>query len=163
MSDDNPLTHQDSVVVNVPAEVLYDLISDITRTGEWSPICTGCWWDDEAEAGQVGAWFTGHNETPQRTWETRSHVVAAERGREFTWTVGGDMVTWGFHLAPAEGGTVLTETWHLLPRGLEVFAERYGDSARAEVENRTEAAHAGIPKTLAAIKRIAESTDGQTA
>ncbi len=57
--------------------------TDITRTGEWSPDCTSCWWDDEFGAGQVGAWFTGRNELPNRTWETRSGLVAAERGREF--------------------------------------------------------------------------------
>ena len=37
----------------------------------------------------MGAWFTGRNEVPGRTWETRSKVVAADRGREFAWVVGG--------------------------------------------------------------------------
>ena len=31
--------------------------------GEWSPICRACWWD-EGGGPQVGAWFTGRNETP---------------------------------------------------------------------------------------------------
>ncbi len=41
-------------------EALYDLVSDITRTGEWSPVWTACWWD---AAGQVGVWFIGQNPT----------------------------------------------------------------------------------------------------
>jgi hypothetical protein len=150
------LTHADSVVVRCSPETLYDLVSDVTRTGEWSPICTGCWWDEGA-TGQVGDWFTGRNETPQRTWETRSQVVAADRGREFAWLVGGRLVRWGFLLEPVGEGTRLTETWEFLPAGQELFAERYGDQAPAQIEERTRAAHDGIPATLAAIRRIAEA------
>src|SRR3954468_5457697 len=149
--------HQDSITVNVPAEALYDLVSDITRTGEWSPVCTSCWWDDEGSAGHVGAWFTGRNELPHRSWETRSQVVAAERGREFAWLVGGRFVRWGFTLTPADGGTVLSETWEFLPEGIAMFEEKYGDVADAQIADRTQQALDGIPKTLAAIKRIAES------
>ncbi len=157
MTDARDLTYEDSIFVNLPAGAVYDLVSDITRTGEWSPVCTSCWWDDPTEAGRVGAWFTGHNETPQRTWETRSKVVAAERGREFVWIVGGDLVSWGFHLRAEGKGTTLTESWHMLPGGLTMFAEKYGERAQAEVDERTDAAYSGIPVTLAAIKRIAES------
>ena len=151
--------HQESVTVAVPAERLYDLVSDITRTGEWSPICTSCWWDDDAEAGRVGAWFTGHNELPHRTWETRSQVVAADRGREFAWVVGDGFVRWGFGFTPVEGGTTLTESWEFLPGGLAMFEGKYGDRAPAEIAERTRQAHDGIPRTLAAIKQIAETPD----
>jgi hypothetical protein len=153
------LTHAGSVVVGTSPEALYDLVSDVTRTGEWSPICRSCQWEEGA-TGAVGDWFTGHNETPTRTWDTRSQVVAAERGREFAWVVGpGDgrrVARWGYLLEPAEGGTRLTETWEFLPAGHDVFRERYGDQARAQIEERTRAAHEGIPVTLAAIKAIAE-------
>jgi len=157
MNQSNIRQYQESVTVKAPAEALYDLVSDITRTGEWSPVCTACWWDDEGSAGQVGAWFTGRNELPHRSWETRSQVVAAERGREFAWLVGGRFVRWGFTLTPADGGTVLSETWEFLPEGIAMFEEKYGDVADAQIADRTQQALAGIPKTLAAIKRIAES------
>ncbi|MGY1727787.1 SRPBCC family protein [Geodermatophilus sp. SYSU D01062] len=150
------LTHSDSIVVAASPEEVYDLVSDVTRTGEWSPICAACWWDEGA-TGQVGDWFTGRNVTPERTWETRSQVVAADRGREFAWLVSGRLVRWGYLLAPVQGGTRLTETWEFLPAGLEFFAERYGEDAPRQIEQRTRAAHDGIPATLAAIKRIAES------
>ncbi|MCW2510023.1 MAG: uncharacterized protein JWP68_3171 [Modestobacter sp.] len=150
------LTHSDSVVVRSSPEALYDLVSDVTRTGEWSPVCRACWWD-EGTPGEVGSWFSGRNETPERTWETRSQVVAAERGREFAWLVGGAFARWGFTLEPADGGTRLTESWEFLPAGLARFTDRDGDVAQAQIEDRTRAAHEGIPATLAAIKRIAEA------
>lgn len=156
-SETSVRSHQQSVTVAASAETLYDLVSDITRTGEWSPVCTSCWWDDEAEAGQVGAWFTGHNELADRIWETRSKVVVAERGREFGWIVGGSLVRWGFHLAPVETGTTLTEYWTFLPGGIAMFEEKYGDDARDQIASRTQQALDGIPRTLAAIKRLVES------
>lgn len=156
MNETSTLSHSESIMVKAPAAFLYDLISDITRTGEWSPVCSSCWWDDEAEAGQVGAWFTGRNELPHRTWETRSEVVTAERGREFAWVVGGSFVRWGFSLAAAGTDTLLTETWDFLPDGIAMFEEKFSGEAHAQIQDRTQQALEGIPKTLAAIKRIAE-------
>lgn len=152
------LTHAGSVHVAATPDEVYALVSDVTRTGEWSPICTGCWWDEDGDVapGEVGSWFTGRNEIPTRTWKTRSQVVAAEPGREFAFLVGGLWVRWGFTLEPADGGTTLTESWDFLPEGLAMFAERYGEDAQREIDLRTEQAHAGIPATLAAIKEIAE-------
>jgi hypothetical protein len=60
-------------------------------------------------------------------------------------------------LEPVAGGTRLTESWAFLPRGLAGFRERFGDDADAQIAARTEAAHRGIPETLAAIKRTAEA------
>lgn len=157
MSQANIRYHQESVEVQASAETLYDLISDITRTGQWSPVCTSCWWDDEETAGKVGAWFTGRNELPHRSWETRSQVVAAERGREFAWAVGGSFVHWGYLLTPTAAWTTLTETWEFLPAGIAMFEEKFGDDASAQITDRTRQALEGIPKTLAAIKQIAEA------
>lgn len=152
------LRHSGSIVVAATPERLYDMVSDVTRTGEWSPVCTACWWDDGASP-QVGSWFTGRNETPERTWETRSQVVAADRGVEFAFVVGGSYVRWGYTFTPVEGGTRLTESWDFLPGGIAMFHDRYGPDAERQIQLRTAAAHEGIPATLAAIKDRAE-TDG---
>ena len=63
------LQYSESVVVARSPEDLYDMVSDVTRMGEWSPVCKACWWEDGGEA-RTGAWFTGRNELPERTWET---------------------------------------------------------------------------------------------
>ncbi len=148
-----------SVFVAKEPDQLYALVSDVTRTGEWSPVCRSCWWDDQA-GPFVGAWFTGHNETPERTWETRSQVVVADPGREFSWEVNNGWVRWGFSLEPENGGTRLTESWRFRPPGIAGFHERYGQDADAQIAQRSEAAHTGIPQTLAAIKKVAEARPG---
>jgi hypothetical protein len=144
-----------SIIVSRPAEELYAMVSDVTRMGEWSPVCTGGWWDDGSRG--VGAWFTGHNETPTNTWETRSQVVANEPGREFAFVVGGDRTRWGYTFTPVAEGTELTESWEILPAGEEYFTGRFGADADAEITQRLETARSGINDTLAAIKKAAES------
>jgi hypothetical protein len=151
------LSYRESIIIDRSPEFVYDMVCDVTRMGEWSPVCTGCWWDDE-ESPRAGAWFTGRNELPDRVWETRSQVVAAERGLEFAFIVGGAWVRWGFTFTPAGAGTRLTESWEFLPDGIARFHDRYGDDAQAQIDDRTRAAHRGIPATLSAIKKSAESS-----
>ena len=132
------------------------MVADVSRMGEWSPVCRACWWDEGA-GPEVGAWFTGRNETPERTWETRSQVVIAERGEEFAFVVGGTWIRWGYRFEDVEGGTRLSESWDFLPEGVTRFEERFDDDAPAQIEDRRRAAFEGIPLTLAAIKRTAEA------
>ena len=151
-----PRTHSDSIVVARPPHQVYELVADITRMGEYSPICTACWWD-EGDGPRVGAHFTGRNVLPERTWETRSEVVAADPGREFAWVVGPRIARWGYTFGPVDGGTEVVESWDFLDDGLAVFDERFGDDAAAQVADRHQKAVTGIPETLAAIKRAAEA------
>jgi hypothetical protein len=149
------LNYSESIFVATSPEELWDIVSDVTRMGEWSPICRACWWD-EGSGPQAGSWFTGRNETPDRVWETRSRVIAAERGRSFAFEVGKAWTRWSYTFTPTSGGTTLTESWAFLPAGVAGFGERYGEEAEAQIAIRSEAAHVGIPITLAAIKKSAE-------
>ena len=150
------LKYSGSIVVARSPDDLYAMVSDVTRMGEWSPVCKACWWDEGA-GPTVGAWFSGRNELPERTWEARSEVVAADPGREFAFIVEGKFARWGYTFVPVEGGTEITESWEFLPDGIAMFKEWFGPDAQAEIDNRSEAARSGIPATLAAIKRIAEA------
>jgi hypothetical protein len=149
------LQHSESIVVARSPEELYDLVSDVTRMGEWSPVCKACWWD-EGDTARVGAVFTGRNETPERTWETRSEVVVADPGREFAFVVQATGTRWAYTFSPAEDGTQITESWEFPPSAFEVFQQRFGDDAPAQVAVRHQAAREGISATLAAVKRAAE-------
>lgn len=149
------LTFADSILIEADPATVYKTVSDVTRTGEWSPICKECWWD-EGDGPRVGAWFTGRNVTPDREWQTRSQVVVEDEGRAFRWSVGPGRVHWTYSVEEAEGGTLLTESWDFLPEGQAFFDEKYGDQAAEQVAERTAAARAGIPETLAAIKKVIE-------
>jgi hypothetical protein len=146
----------DSILVARAPDEMYEMVSDVTRMGEWSPVCRACWWD-EGDGPHVGAWFTGRNETAERTWETRSQVVTALPGREFAWEVNDGRVRWGYRFDAEHGGTRLTEFWAFLPAGIAWFHERYEAQAEAEIAQRSDAARRGIPDTLAAIKDAAEA------
>ncbi len=90
-------------------------------------------------------------------------MEVAEPGRRFGWLVSDALVRWTYELEPlpdaADGVPVtrLTETWEFLEAGIARFAERWGERAQEQVEERTEAARTGIPVTLAAVARIAEA------
>lgn len=144
-----------SIYVAVVPHELYAMVSDVTRTGEWSPACRTCWWD--AGAGpEVGSWFTGRNETPDGTWEARCQVTVAIAGRRFGWEVYEGLGYWEYRCEPDGDGTRLTESWRLLEPGVAMFRERYGNDVDAEFETRRTAATESITATLAAIKMAAE-------
>ena len=136
-----PRTHSDSVVVARPPHELYDMIADVTRMGEYSPICAACWWDD-GDGPRLGAHFTGRNVLPERTWETRSEVVTADPGREFAWVVGPRIARWGYTFTAVDGGTEVTYDADLRLKGARrildpVFGiafRRLCERARARME-----------------------------
>jgi Polyketide cyclase / dehydrase and lipid transport len=147
-----------SIVIAGTPEELFDVVADVTRMGEWSPVCKACWWD-EGDGPRVGAHFTGRNEVAERTWETRSEVVVAEPGREFAWVVAEPptRARWGYTFESVDGGTKVTETWELPPEGVAFFEKHFGEDADAQIGARSTGAEQGIAVTLAAIKQAAES------
>jgi hypothetical protein len=146
-----------SMMIAASTDDLYAMVSDVTRMGEWSPVCRWCRWDEGADA-RVGAWFTGHNEDDGREWDTHCEVVAADPGREFAFAVAGTFVRWTYTFTAVDGGTELTETWEPQPDLLDFYAKSYGDDQVDSVlASRTESAKTGIAATLGAIKAAAEA------
>jgi len=72
------------VHVNVDAETLHDMISDVMRMGEWSPETVHCVWLLGVTAATPGATFKGTNRRGVSRWSTKAEVVVADRGREFS-------------------------------------------------------------------------------
>lgn len=70
--------------------------------------------------------------------------------------VGAGIARWGYTIRDVDGGTEVTESWEFLPTGHPIFEERFGDGAAAQIADRHDKAVAGIPETLAAIRRAAE-------
>lgn len=147
--------YSDSIDIVVEPEVLYDMVSDPRRIGKWSPICRGGEWKNGG-TGKVGDVFTGRNVAGDDEWTTISEVLVADYPCEFAWLVAPDLggvARWSYIIEPTDYGSRLTETWHVLPKGREWLRKNKGEDAPAQ---RRETAQRDIPKTLAAIKRIAE-------
>jgi hypothetical protein len=161
--DVSPYSHSETISINRPSADLYAIVSDVTRAGELSPVCQLGTWDDPAQAGQVGAWFTGHNAIGEVSWDTRCKVIVADPNHYFAFINFGpdgddELVRWGFSLEERSGGTEVTESWQILPAYPDFV--RAGDQnidVRARIDGMAQLARDGITATLANLKRIAES------
>lgn len=153
----------DSIRVAASTERVYDLVSDVTRTGEWSPECRSCEWTDGG-AGRVGDRFLGHNDDGERQWTTTSEVVVADRPERFEWAVlvdklPGGGVHWAYSIEPADGGgTRLTEEWIFPAEARDRYDDFWDGEGPTKRTMRRERASAGIPTTLRRIKEVAEGT-----
>jgi Polyketide cyclase / dehydrase and lipid transport len=112
------LEGQTSLHVDAPPDVVYALVSDVTRTGEWSPECYRARWLGGACGPAVGARFRGWNRWGLVRWPRTVEVLSADPGRQFTFqTVPNaltlDSTTWRYQLQPEDGGTRLTERYHI--------------------------------------------------
>ncbi|TLF44791.1 SRPBCC family protein, partial [Nonomuraea sp. KC401] len=77
--------HRESVQVHIRAEprAVWNLIADVTRMGEWSPVCRRCAWIAPATGPAAGARFVGHNRMAGLRWSRECEVVVCEPGTEF--------------------------------------------------------------------------------
>jgi hypothetical protein len=145
-------------VIGASAELVYDLVSDLPRMGEWSPESTGGRWLS-GSGPRVGARFVGRNQSPRRRWSTFVTVTAAERGRRFAFRVTAPLVpiaNWEFRLEPTDGGCRVEQTW-VDRRSLPI---RLISTLRTGVGDRRNVNRDGMQQTLAALKAEAEATSG---
>ncbi|MGF1597943.1 MAG: SRPBCC family protein [Acidimicrobiales bacterium] len=152
--DDAQAHKEASVEIAARPEAVYDLVSDLTRMGEWSPEATGGEWRDGGR-GQVGDWFIGHNKAGDREWSREAQVAVADRGREFTFVVGGveaNCTWWCYEMQPSATGTRLTEKWWFVNKtpGLATATEE-------QLRTRIEATQGALEATIAAVKATAEA------
>jgi uncharacterized protein YndB with AHSA1/START domain len=143
--------------IEAPAMVVWSMVSDITRMGEWSPENTGGTWTKGASGPAVGATFKGTNRSGKRKWSTACTVVSAEPGQRFAFAVDVgpiSVATWSFDLEADDTGCTVTETW----------TDRRGRIARTlgrkatGVADRVAHNRAGMEHTLERLAAAAEST-----
>ena len=110
----------DSVTVHMaasPARV-WDLVSDVTRIGRYSPETFEAEWLDGATGPAVGARFRGHvkrNGKGPVYWISCT-VEVCEPGREFAFGTGAPgkaLNVWRYRLEPSGDGTDVTESFQL--------------------------------------------------
>jgi uncharacterized protein YndB with AHSA1/START domain len=106
--------------MNAPPEKVWDLISDITRMGEYSPEVVEAEWIGGATGPAVGARYRGHvkrNENWPVLYWTTCEITECEPGKVFEFDVvfGKRPVNkWRYEFnATADGGTDVTESFDL--------------------------------------------------
>lgn len=116
-----PLTGRVSVHMDATPATVWDLVSDVTRIGEFSPETFEARWTRGATGPEVGATFKGHvrrNGVGPVYW-TPCTVTRCEPGRVFEFAVGPSaeqaINTWGYLLEPEGEGTLVTEYFRLTP------------------------------------------------
>jgi uncharacterized protein YndB with AHSA1/START domain len=150
-------TDSQAVVIDAPAERVYEMVADMPRMGEWSNECAQVEWIDGASAPAVGARFVGHNRTGPRgviKWSRHGTVLTAEPGREFAFATeegGREGVVWRYRFEPVDGKTRVTESYevHWIPKWARIVDVP---------TNRHRELLAGMRHTLEQLKRAAETT-----
>jgi uncharacterized protein YndB with AHSA1/START domain len=111
---------RDSVTVHMaaPPKRIWELVSDVTRIGEYSPETFGAEWLDGATGPAVGARFRGHVKRNGRgpIYWTTCTVLAAEPDREFSFGVGRSdkpLNVWRYRIDPSGDGADVTESFQL--------------------------------------------------
>lgn len=138
-----------------PAQV-YDLISNVTRMGQWSPETTSCRWLGGVDGPAPGARFRGTNQRGLRRWSTTCTVTAADPGRRFAFTVAFGPIPvaeWAYDVEAADGGCQVTESWTDRRAGWM----RVGGAIVMGVPDRAAHNRITMTATLAALKTAAES------
>lgn len=106
---------RESVHVDAPPEVVWRLVSDLPRMGEWSPESTGGRWVAGSTGPAVGATFQGTNRKGSRRWSTRSTIVECEEPRAIAWDVKAGplpVARWRYEIEPdGYAACSVTESW----------------------------------------------------
>jgi uncharacterized protein YndB with AHSA1/START domain len=147
-----PQASSASVEISAAPEVVWQLVADITRMGEWSPECVRAEWEHGSTEPEVGARFHGYNRSGTFEWDVPCIVTDCEPGKIFAFGIPYNAETmnrWRFEFAPSGEGTTLTESFDLP-------AINIGGSA-ANFEGRFEMLAEAIKETIANIKAAAEA------
>ena len=151
-------TAEVGVHVDAAPDVLYDLVTDVSRMGEWSPECVGARWRQGSTSAAAGARFRGSNRSRFVRWVNTCKVVEAERGRCFSFVapdaLGRPMTKWTYRFSPAGSGTELTESFELL-RDFPGYV-KFFDRVMLGIADRKANLEANITTSLERIKALAE-------
>ncbi|HWF21519.1 MAG TPA: SRPBCC family protein [Acidimicrobiales bacterium] len=144
--------------IEAPPEVIYDLVADVTRMGDWSPECVSCEWIDGATGPTVGARFRARNRHGLARWSNKPRVIAADRGHEFGFVAvdpfGHDMTRWIYRMEPTATGATVTESFAMV-RTIPLYIRLY-DRWVMGVKDRKADLEANMRATLSKIRTAAE-------
>lgn len=142
-----------AVDIAAPAPAVWRVVSDVRRTGEWSPECRRV-----VPFGAVrdGCWLLGFNRRGAVRWATLSRVVRYQPDREISWRVVTNGAEWAYRLEATASGTRLTETRHA-PGGIGRFARWFTGAFLGGQDGHDGELEHGMARGLERIKQIAEA------
>lgn len=121
--------------------VVYDLISDVTRTPERTPDIVRCEWLDGATRPAVGARFKSINKQGRGpNWSNKPVVTVADPGKEFSFTRTepfGGTILWRHRFEPEGTGTRMTESYEVI-RPISTFGWFIIDTVYGMKDRRTD-------------------------
>ena len=144
-----------SIDIDAPPERVWDLVTDVTDMGRWSPETYRCRWLGTGTGPAAGRRFRGWNRAkvgpvPLR-WATTCTVERADRPEVFRFRVRESGAIWTYRFdADGSGGTRLTET-------RETTTDLRSRLSRLLGRDRDEVVVDGMRQTLDRIKAGAET------
>ncbi len=142
--------------ISAAPEVVWQLVSDLSRMGEWSPENTGGEWVKGATGPAVGARFKGTNAAGSREWSTTVTVIDVRPGERFSFLVTTGplkIAEWSFDIVPSDSGCRVTQTWIDRRGKLITFL----GSKLSGVDDRATFSRQSMEQTLAGVAAVAES------
>lgn len=100
-------------------EAVWEVISDVTRIGEWSHECRRAHLARGAQAAAPGIRFRGWNRSGIFRWTRSCVFTVVDPPRQLAWRTCGlwghvDSTEWSMTLEPADGGTRILQTYDVL-------------------------------------------------
>jgi len=144
--------------IEASPDLLYDIISDVTRTPELSPEVVNCTWVKGATGPAVGARFRAINSAGRGpNWPNWPVVVTADRAREFAFSRTEPLagtVEWRYQFIPEGAGTRVVESY-TVTRPVTIMGWFLIDTL-AGLHDRAGDLRAGMATTLERLAAIAE-------
>ncbi|MEU7530705.1 SRPBCC family protein [Saccharothrix sp. NPDC042600] len=115
------------IVIEAAPEDIFHYVSDLSRSGEWSPECLGGTWR-VGGPDRVGSVFEGRNHRAadvvgwapvvRGTWTTEAEVVEVDPPRRFAWAMRDSAgrrqdSVWSFEVRPVPDGGELVHAFRM--------------------------------------------------
>jgi uncharacterized protein YndB with AHSA1/START domain len=142
-----------TIDIDAPPAVVWAVVSDLKRMGEWSPQCTRMF----VFGGEIkqGTRTLNVNKQGWKRWPTNAKVVHFEPERKLAFRVVENRSVWTYELEPTETGTRLTES-RKIPDGVSKVSTVLTNAVLGGTPTFEDELATGIRRTLERIKSEAE-------
>jgi uncharacterized protein YndB with AHSA1/START domain len=150
-------TAETSIVIDAPIARVWEIVADVTRIPEWSPVCHNVEWIDGSSAAVVDARFRGHNRLNGARWSRDCVITAAEPEAELAFHTlfkGEESTRWRYRFEPDGSTTTVREAYQvvMMPLWVRLFRRLPGAAAKSERDTAW-----NISTSLDRLKEIAEA------